>query len=98
MLVLQEDLKDDSEIYRKMVMEAIDAIVGGLGAADIDSRLEEQLIDGIMYAFQEQTTDDNLVMLNGFGCVVRHPTSPLFPIYSGINFRPPARGRVPGGA
>ena len=23
-----------------------------------------------MYAFQEQTTDDNMVMLNGFGCVV----------------------------
>ena len=65
-----EDLKDDSEPYRKMVMEAIDAIVGSLGAADVDSRLEEQLIDGIMYAFQEQTTDDNMVMLNGFGCVV----------------------------
>ena len=65
-----EDLKDDSEPYRKMVMEAIDSIVGSLGAADVDSRLEEQLIDGIMYAFQEQTTDDNLVMLNGFGCVV----------------------------
>jgi splicing factor 3B subunit 1 len=67
-----EDLKDDSEPYRKMVMEAIDAIIGGLGAADVDPRLEEQLIDGIMYAFQEQTTDDDWqqVMLNGFGCVV----------------------------
>jgi splicing factor 3B subunit 1 len=65
-----EDLKDDSEPYRKMVMEAIDSIVGSLGAADVDARLEEQLVDGIMYAFQEQTTDDNLVMLNGFGCVV----------------------------
>jgi splicing factor 3B subunit 1 len=67
-----EDLKDDSEPYRKMVMEAIDAIIGGLGAADVDARLEEQLIDGIMYAFQEQTTDDDWqqVMLNGFGCVV----------------------------
>jgi splicing factor 3B subunit 1 len=67
---LVEDLKDDSEPYRKMVMEAIDKIVGTLGAADVDSRLEEQLIDGIMYAFQEQTTDDNMIMLNGFGCVV----------------------------
>ena len=67
-----EDLKDDSEPYRKMVMEAIDAIIGGLGAADVDARLEEQLIDGIMYAFQEQTSDDDWqqVMLNGFGCVV----------------------------
>ena len=28
-----------------------------LGAADIDARLEEQLIDGILYAFQEQTNE-----------------------------------------
>lgn len=31
--------------------------MASLGAADIDSRLEEQLIDGILYAFQEQTTE-----------------------------------------
>merc|ERR1712020_244480 len=30
---------------------------------------EEQLIDGILYAFQEQTTED-VVMLNGFGTIV----------------------------
>ena len=33
-------------------MESIEKIMGGLGAADVDSRLEEQLIDGILYAFQ----------------------------------------------
>ena len=32
-------------------------MLGNLGAADIDSRLEEQLIDGILYAFQEQTNE-----------------------------------------
>ena len=32
-------------------------IMGNLGASDIDSRLEEQLIDGILYAFQEQTQE-----------------------------------------
>lgn len=31
--------------------------MGSLGASDIDSRLEEQLIDGILYAFQEQTQE-----------------------------------------
>lgn len=31
--------------------------MGNLGSADIDSRLEEQLIDGILYAFQEQTQE-----------------------------------------
>lgn len=40
-----------------MVMESVDKIMANLGASDIDSRLEEQLIDGILYAFQEQTTE-----------------------------------------
>ena len=31
--------------------------MSNLGAADVDSRLEEQLIDGILYAFQEQTNE-----------------------------------------
>lgn len=52
-----DDLKDENEQYRKMVMETIEKIMGNLGAADVDSRLEEQLIDGILYAFQEQTTE-----------------------------------------
>ena len=50
-------------------METVEKIMGNLGAADIDARLEEQLIDGILYAFQEQTTED-VVMLNGFGTIV----------------------------
>lgn len=54
-----DDLKDENEQYRKMVMETIEKIMGNLGAADVDSRLEEQLIDGILYAFQEQTTEVN---------------------------------------
>ncbi|KAH6940040.1 hypothetical protein HPB50_024489 [Hyalomma asiaticum] len=64
-----DDLKDENEQYRKMVMETIEKILGNLGATDIDSRLEEQLIDGILYAYQEQTTED-MVMLNGFGTIV----------------------------
>lgn len=65
-----EDLKDESEPYRKMVMEAIDSIITTLGITDINPRLEELLIDGILYAFQEQTSDDTQVMLNGFGTVI----------------------------
>lgn len=52
-----DDLKDENEQYRKMVTETIEKIMGALGATDVDSRLEEQLIDGILYAFQEQTTE-----------------------------------------
>lgn len=65
-----DDLKDESEPYRKMVMETVDEIVQNLGAVDIDTRLEEQLIDGVLYAFQEQASDDTLVMLSGFGTIV----------------------------
>lgn len=65
-----EDLKDESEPYRRMVMETIDKVVQNLGTADIDARLEELLIDGILYAFQEQTEDQANVMLNGFGTVI----------------------------
>eukprot|EP00983_Pelagomonas_calceolata_P082536 1155956-Pelagomonas_calceolata.AAC.15 len=49
-----EDLKDESEPYRRMVMETIEKVVSNLGSSDIDARLEELLIDGILYAFQEQ--------------------------------------------
>lgn len=51
-----EDLKDESEPYRRMVMETIDKVVRDLGTADVDARLEELLIDGILYAFQEQVS------------------------------------------
>ncbi|KAF7489761.1 Splicing factor 3B subunit 1 [Sarcoptes scabiei] len=64
-----DDLKDENEAYRKMVMETIEKIMTNLGASQIDSRLEEQLIDGILYSFQEQTTED-MVMLSGFGTIV----------------------------
>ncbi|KAF4123492.1 splicing factor 3B subunit 1 [Geosmithia morbida] len=63
------NLKDESEAYRKMTVETVEKIVTSLGAADIGERLEERLIDGILHAFQEQTVED-VVMLNGFGSVV----------------------------
>ncbi len=52
-----DDLKDESEQYRKMVMETIEKVMAAMGSAEIDARLEEQLIDGILYAFQEQTME-----------------------------------------
>ena len=50
-------------------METITKVVATLGASDIDERLEMRLVDGIIYSFQEQTTEDQ-VMLDGFGTVV----------------------------
>lgn len=65
-----DDLKDENEPYRKMVMETIENMVQLHGASEIDSRMEELLIDGLLYAFQEQTSED-AVMLDGFGTICR---------------------------
>jgi splicing factor 3B subunit 1 len=65
-----EALKDELEPYRKMVCETIDLIITNVGASDIDTRLEELLMDGILYAFQEQTSDDSAAVLNAFGTIV----------------------------
>ena len=65
-----EDLKDESEPYRNMVMQAIESIIKNLGTASVETRLEEQLIDGVLFAFQEQKGDDSPVILSGFGTVV----------------------------
>ncbi|KAJ1729808.1 U2 snRNP component prp10 [Coemansia sp. Benny D160-2] len=62
-------LKDESAPYRSMVMEAISRIITNLGALDIVGRLEELLMDGVLYAFQEQAGEGK-VMLDGFGVVV----------------------------
>lgn len=53
-----------------MVMETIDKIIQNLGTADISSELEEQLIEGCIYAIQERLKDETPVILNGFATVV----------------------------
>ncbi|KAF2682530.1 splicing factor 3B subunit 1 [Lentithecium fluviatile CBS 122367] len=63
------NMKDENEAYRKMTVETIDKIISTLGAHDVDQRLEEQLIDGILVAFQDQTVEDPIV-IDGFATVV----------------------------
>ncbi|TDZ58296.1 U2 snRNP component prp10 [Colletotrichum trifolii] len=63
------NLKDESEAYRKMTVETVEKVVASLGAADINERLEERLMDGMLSAFQDQTVED-IIFLNGFGSVV----------------------------
>ena len=69
-----EDLKDESEPYRRMVMETIDKVVSALGSSDIDARLEELLIDGILFAFQEQvgaaSVECGVYLLGAGGCAM----------------------------
>ena len=45
-------------------------MVANLSASDINAHSEQLLIDGTLYAFQEQTKADANVMLNGFGDVM----------------------------
>ncbi|EGD99643.1 U2 snRNP component HSH155 [Trichophyton tonsurans CBS 112818] len=63
------NLKDESEAYRKMTIETVEKVIASLGAADVGESLEERLIDGVLFAFQEQSVED-IVILNGFGTVV----------------------------
>ncbi len=63
-------LKDENEPYRRMTLETIEKIISTLGVADIPSRLEQLLIDGLIFIFQEQTSDDGNVILNGFGSII----------------------------
>uniref|UniRef100_A0A1I8FAU6 SF3b1 domain-containing protein n=1 Tax=Macrostomum lignano TaxID=282301 RepID=A0A1I8FAU6_9PLAT len=63
-----DDLKEPSEQYRKMVMDTVEKVLNNLGATEVDSRLEEQLIDGVMFAFSEQTNEDAVMAER-----LRHP-------------------------
>jgi len=62
-------------------METVQQVLEDIGSGDIDDKLEECLIDGILYAFQEQAVHASLtgrnefgkegqVILDGFGTVV----------------------------
>jgi splicing factor 3B subunit 1 len=68
--MLVDDLKDESEPYRVMVLDTVERIVTNLGVADVDQRLEEQMVDGMLYVFQEQAEGDahsSKAVLAGFG-------------------------------
>ena len=44
-------MKDENESYRKIVIETIEKIIANQGVADINPKLEEKLMDGILFAF-----------------------------------------------
>jgi splicing factor 3B subunit 1 len=64
-------IKDESEPYRKMILETIEKIINAFGVADINTRLEQIIVDGLLHCIQEQTNDDsNQILLNAFGVIV----------------------------
>jgi splicing factor 3B subunit 1 len=65
-----DELKDENEGYRRIVLETIERIVSLYGVDDVDGNLEQRLLEGVLYAFQEQTSDETDVILNAFGTIV----------------------------
>lgn len=63
--------KDENENLRRLSLEAIHRMMssGSDNLIGIDSQLETRLVDGILFAFQEQTVQHR-VYLNAFGVVV----------------------------
>ncbi|GJU43686.1 splicing factor 3B subunit 1 [Tanacetum coccineum] len=73
-----DDINTNTENYyrrRQLINQVIEDInhqidtMSHLGASDIDPRLEEILLNGIQYVFQEQTSDDDDV--NEFGATIK---------------------------
>lgn len=79
------DLKDGSEAYRKMVLETVTKVVEMHGVTNIDTRLEELLVDGLLYAFQEQSSEDAAVVIRGFGIMANALGVRLKPYLSQIS-------------
>lgn len=64
--------KDENENLRKMSLEAINKMIitGKDELIGLDSHLEARLVDGILFAFQEQTMQQH-IYLQAFGTVVK---------------------------
>ncbi|CAD8187639.1 unnamed protein product [Paramecium pentaurelia] len=76
------DLKDENESFRKMVVETIEKFINQLGVSDIDQKLENRLMDGVLWAFNEQQSEDTQTMLSGFGSIINAFGSRSKPYFS----------------
>ncbi|CDK26037.1 unnamed protein product [Kuraishia capsulata CBS 1993] len=63
-------LKDSAEPFRRMAVSTCDTIISEIGSMDLSDRTVHRLVDGLLVAFQEQTTQDP-VFLNGFGHIIK---------------------------
>ena len=72
-IVLQKltfNLKEDHDVYRRVSVQAVDGIVKQYGVADLDARLEELLVDSLIFAFHQQSDDSDNTILDGFTTVI----------------------------
>ena len=47
-------MKDKEEVFRSTVLNAIKNVISLMGVSDLDLKLEEQMMNGLLFAFQEQ--------------------------------------------
>ena len=68
---LVDDLKDESDPYRRMVVETVEKVSDQLGLSDVDSLLEGRLIDGLLFAFRQQgNSNDSGAVLKALSVVI----------------------------
>ncbi len=71
---LIERLKDESEALRRQALEALEALINKFGAAQIDERAEEQLIDALVTCIQQPGSEESSAttsswLIRGWGVV-----------------------------
>lgn len=68
-------MKDESEAYRRMGLEASDKVIADFGSFDLDDKTITRLMNGLLYCFQHQNLDNkhtNMVVLNGFANILNN--------------------------
>eukprot|EP00178_Gracilaria_changii_P006261 TRINITY_DN2075_c0_g1_i1.p1 TRINITY_DN2075_c0_g1~~TRINITY_DN2075_c0_g1_i1.p1 ORF type:complete len:1244 (+),score=174.70 TRINITY_DN2075_c0_g1_i1:300-4031(+) len=66
------DLKDESDPYRRMVLETVENVTDKLGLSGVNGALESRLIDGLLFAFQAQGNyNDSGSALRALSVVIR---------------------------
>ena len=63
---LKPFLKDANEPFRKMTCECLYKLIQIHGADSLNKRLQEEMVDGLLFAFQHQSMDDGNATLNAF--------------------------------
>lgn len=74
-LAVLPSLKDESEPFRKMSLEASEKVLTSLGCFDLDDKTVNRLLDGLLYCFQHQHLENkqtNSIILNGFGNILNN--------------------------
>ena len=77
-------MKDKEEVFRSTVLNAIKNVISLMGVSDLDLKLEEQMMNGLLFAFQEQGGESTAAVVNCYGTVLKMLGVRAKPYMSGI--------------